>query len=130
MIPPEPILPGTPSQVDPEYTVSETDSETLTLSSINACFVQIGETPYSKRRARGKNYQGEKLKKITEKMQRAVITHPIVDSGQEMMHQLKEKFERTEERSAKLQILTVLKKLVCSKNSRRIWSDSIYGPKG
>ena len=30
------------------------------------------------------NYPGEKLKKITEVMQRAVITNPVSDDGKEM----------------------------------------------
>ena len=67
MVPPQPVLlslPNTPSQDDSVYF-----PEAEPLYSINECLKQIGETPYSRRRARGKNYPGEKLKKITEAMQ-------------------------------------------------------------
>ena len=43
------------------------------------------------RRARGMNYPGEKLKKITEAMQRAVIQIPVADDRKGKIEQLKGK---------------------------------------
>ena len=69
---------------------------------------QIGETPYSQSKARAKNYSRQKVRKITEAMQRTVISGEIIDDGREMIQQLKGKFEATTKRSEQLQILTVL----------------------
>ena len=57
MVPPQPVLlslPNTPSQAN---SVSFPEAEPL--YSINECLTQIGKTPYSRRRARGKKYPGE-----------------------------------------------------------------------
>ena len=80
------------------------------VSSLNKCLVEIGETPYSQTKARGKNYSRHKVKKITEAMKRTVITGEATDDGSEMIQQLKEKFQSTTQRSEQLQILTVLPK--------------------
>ena len=71
------------------------------------CLAKIGETPFSKSRARSKIYCGRKVQKITEALQRTVITGAPIDDGTEMIQQLKEKFQETKRRSEQLQVLTV-----------------------
>ena len=80
------------------------------VSSLNVCLAEIGETPFSQSRARSKTYSRQKVKKITEALQRTVITGAPVDDGTEMIHQLKEKFQETKRRSEQVQVLTVLPK--------------------
>ena len=80
------------------------------ISSLNMCLAEIGETPFSKSRARSKIYCGQKVKKITEALQHTVITGAPIDDGTEIIQQLKEKFQETTRRSEKLQVLTVLPK--------------------
>ena len=61
------------------------------------CLAEIGETPFSKSRARSKIYYGQKVQKITETLQHTVITgvhtYIVHDDGIEMIQQLKEKFQ-------------------------------------
>ena len=62
------------SELDPPTLPSSqaTESDPLfshsseAVSSLNACLVEIGETPFSQSRAQSKTYCGQKLKKITE----------------------------------------------------------------
>ena len=82
------------------------------LQPLNQCLTAIGETPIAKKKLQVK-YRKQKLKKI-----RAVVNKRIVpeiqssngDDESEMIRQLKEKFEETNMRSEKVQILTVLPK--------------------
>ena len=48
------------------------------------------------------------MKKITEALQRTVITGAPIDDGTEMIQQLKEKFQETKKRNEQIQVLTVL----------------------
>ena len=50
------------------------------------------------------------MKKITEALQRTVITGAPIDDGTEMIQQLKEKFRETKRGSEQVQVLTVLPK--------------------
>ena len=80
------------------------------VASLNMCLADIGETPYSCIKARGKKYSRQKVKKITEAIERTIISGEAIDDGSEMIQQLKEKFQLTAQRSEQLQILTVLPK--------------------
>ena len=53
------------------------------------CLAEIGETPFSKSRARSKTYCRQKVKKITDALQRTVITGAPTDDGTKMIQQLK-----------------------------------------
>ena len=55
------------------------------VSSLNVCLAEISETPFSQSRARSKNYCRQKVKKITEALQRTVITGAPIDDGTEMI---------------------------------------------
>ena len=93
---------------------SEADSDYIpqdeAISSVNKCLVEIGASPISKKRTHGKNYSKLKLQRITEAMQKVVLTDEIANDGREMIEQLKEKYLVTTERDIRLQILTVLPK--------------------
>ena len=80
------------------------------VASLNMCLADIGETPYSRIKAHGKKYSRQKVKKITEVIERTIISGEAIDDGSEMIQQLKEKFQLTAQRSEQLQILTVLPK--------------------
>ena len=106
-----------PPVLIPESASSSSDKETEAYTqtseavfSLNQCLAEIGETPYSQIKARGKNYPKQKVKKITEAMKHVVIGGEVTDDGSEMIHQLKEKFQSTTKRSEQLQIITVLPK--------------------
>ena len=47
------------------------------------------------------------MKKITEALQRTVITGASIDDGTKMIQQLKEKFQETKKRNEQVQVLTV-----------------------
>ena len=74
------------------------------------CLAEIGETPFSQSRVRSKTYSRQKVKKITEALQRTAVTGAPVNDGIEMIQQLKEKFRETKRRSEQVQVLTVLPK--------------------
>lgn len=100
---------------DSEHEADDADSEPYVeaqqaVSSLNKCLVDLGESPYSQIKARGKKYSKQKVQKITEAMKRTVISGAASDDGSEMIQQLKEKFQTTTQRSEQLQILTVLPK--------------------
>jgi hypothetical protein len=107
-----------PSEPDPTRPVSSLATKSdphfsdasEVASSLNKYLVGIGETPYSQSRARSKSYSRQKVKKITEAMQRTVITGTPIDDGTEMIEQLKGKFQEAKKRSEQVQILTVLPK--------------------
>ena len=110
----EPIIsePDPPSPPSSQATESDplfsTASEAA--SSLNMYLAKKGETPYSQSRAHSKSYSSQKVKKITEALQRTVITEAPIDDGTEMIKQLKEKFQVTKKRSEQVQVLTVLPK--------------------
>ena len=101
---------------EPDSPSSETEKAEVyvhtpeAIHSLNMCLADIGETPYSQSKARGKNYSRQKVKQITEAMKRTVISGETIDDGSEMIQQLKEKFQSTTRRSEQLQVLTVLPK--------------------
>ena len=99
---PDPIESVT-SKLDPPtiLNLQATESDPLfsrgseAVSSLNVCLEEIGETPLCQSRARSKTYCRQKVKKITEALQRTVITETPIDDGAEMIQQLKEKFWET-----------------------------------
>ena len=110
----EPIVstPNPPSP--PSQPATESDplffNESEATSSLNMYLAEVGETPYSQSRARSKNYSRQKVKKITEALQRTVIIGAPIDDGTEIIQQLKEKFQETKKRCEQVQVLTVLPK--------------------
>ena len=80
------------------------------VASLNKCLADIGETPYSHSKCRGKKYSRQRVERITEAMKCTLIGEETMDDGSKMLQQLKEKFQSTAQRGEKLQILTVLPK--------------------
>ena len=96
------------------------------LKALNESLSIIGESPVKKQRLeKGKYYKEEKVKKIqdnicsklqigsapsTSKDHTTASASHVTNAGEEIVNQLKEKFNTTEKRSEKLQILTVLPK--------------------
>ena len=78
--------------------------EEKAISSMNKYFEDIGETPFFRRKA---DYSRQKIKKLTKALQDTEIR----DDGNEMLQELKEKFEVTTKKGEKLQVLTVLPKV-------------------
>ena len=72
------------------------------VASLNMCLADIGETPYSHIKARGKKYSRQKVENITEAMKRTIIIGETIDDGSDMIQQLKEKFRSTAQRSEQL----------------------------
>ena len=108
LAPPEPPAVPDVSLLDPDYVPPASPTA---ISSINKCLVEIGETPFSKSKARGKKYSQQKIEKIADTMSRMAIgPQPSMNDGKEMIEQLKQKFETTEDKTIQLQILTVLPK--------------------
>ena len=104
-----------------EYQVSDYDStepecdlpEPLELSSINQCLEEIGETPIVKEKLSQQKYPKHKLQKISASIKRTVFKDREVrysDDESEIIGQLKDEFHSTNQRSKKMQILTVLPK--------------------
>ena len=120
------------SELDPPTPPSSqaTESDPLfchgseAVSSLNVCLAEISETPFSKSRARSKTYCGQKVKKITEALQRTVITGAPIDDGTEMIQQLKEKFWETKRRSEQVQ---VPEELVGEESTAGVWCLRIFG---
>ena len=122
-----PVLPPEPDSPSVEAEETEVYVQTpAAVSSLNKCLVEIGETPYSQSKARAKNYSRQKVKNITEAMQRTIITGEIVDDGSEMTQQLKEKFLTTTKMNEQLQILTVLPKSWSVKKIQQEFGVSTY----
>lgn len=96
------------------------------LKALNESLSIIGESPVKKQRLeKGKYYKEEKAKKIqdnicsklqigsapsTSKDHTTASASHVTNADEEIVNQLKEKFNTTEKRSEKLQILTVLPK--------------------
>jgi len=123
-----PTPPSPPSSPSPE--AKERDplyfQTSAAVSSLNKCLAEVGETPYSQSRARAKSYPRQKVKKITEAMQRMVIPGEPIDDGTEMVQQLKEKFQSTTKRNEQLQVLTVLPKSWSIKKIQQEFGVSTY----
>ena len=115
-----------PPVLIPEPDSPSTDAEETEVY-VQTPVAEIVETPYSQSKARAKKYSRQKVEKITEAMQRTVISGEIIDDGCEMVQQLKEKFQATTKRSGQMQILKCFaKKLVCEDNSVKIWCVNLY----
>jgi len=65
--------------------------------SLNMCLAEIGEAPFFQ--SRGRFYCGQKVRKITEALQRTVITRAPINDGTETIQHLKEKLQETKRRS-------------------------------
>ena len=118
---PEPDSPSSVAE-EPEVYVHIPEA----VASLNVSLADIGETPYSRIKARGKKYSRQKVEKITEAMKHTIISTETIDDGSEMIQQLKEKFRSTPQRSEQLQILTVLPKNWSLKKIQQEFGVSIY----
>ena len=96
--------------------------EEKAISSMNKCFEDIGETPFSRRKARRKDYSRQQIEKLSKALQDTEIR----DDGSEMLQQLKEKFEVTTKKSEKLQVLTVLPKSWSPKQIQQEFGVTLY----
>ena len=66
---PEPDSPSSEAE-EPEVYVHTPEA----VASLNMCLADLGETPYSHIKARGKKYSRQKVEKITEAMKRTIIS--------------------------------------------------------
>ena len=78
------------------------------LESVNKGLSIIGESPVIKSKLQGRQYPKEKLIKIKSAFMKSMLTSEDIDDESEMIKQLKEKFHETQEKSVKVQILTLL----------------------
>ena len=126
----EPILSRPEPSSPPSSQATESDplfsSTSEAASSLNMYLSEISETPYSRSKACSKSYSRQKVKKITEALQRTVITGAPIDDGTEMIQQLKEKFQETKKRSEQVQVLTVLPKSWSMKKIQQEFGVSEY----
>ena len=95
-----------------ETEVEETSDEDAfhyqDIESVNKGLSIIGESPVIKSKLQGAHYPKEKLTKIKSALMKSMHMSKVGDDGNEMIKQLKEKFHETEEKSVKVQILTLL----------------------
>lgn len=112
LIPEEPLVPEIAPPCVEHSEPSDIDyvPEPWPVVAANKYLTEIGQTPFSKNKARAKNYARQKVKKITEALKSTVITSECLDDGTEMIQQLQEKFKITSKHNERLQILTVLPK--------------------
>jgi len=96
--------------------------EEKAISSMNKWFEDIGETPFSRRKAWRKDYSRQKNWKLTKALQDTEIR----DGGSEMLQQLKKKFEGTTKNSEKSQVLTVLPKSWSTKQIQKEFGVTLY----
>ena len=85
---------------------------------INECLEDIGETPITKRKLRTKKYSEQKIEHLTTMMGTAIVgkdTFSRLKDGSEIIEQLKDKFHSTSENSVKVQVLTVLPRMIQTK---------------
>ena len=75
------------------------------LESINKGLSIIGESPVIKSKLQGAHYSKEKLKSA---FMKSMLMLEVGDDDSEMIKQLKEKFHESEEKSVKVQVLTVI----------------------
>ena len=80
----------------------------VSCDKVNKYLRDVGETPITKRKLRGKKYKKQKVEAITKTLQMAGLDQKKTDDT-EIVAQLKEKYY-TAEKSEKLQILTILPK--------------------
>ena len=104
---------------------------TEAISALNRCLSEIGETPYIKRKTHQRHYPDQKIKKITDAMKRTILTDIDCDDGDEdeIIEQLRKKFEVSTSRSEQLQILTVLPQTWSLKKIQTVFQTSDYGKK-
>ena len=77
-------------------------------TSISALLTSVGESPVDKRRIGNKRYAEGKLKMIEQNVRKKLKLEPSKDDFQEVLEQLKRKFNGCAKKSEKLQILTIL----------------------
>ena len=78
------------------------------LESVNKGLSSIGESPVIKSKLQGGQYPKEKLIQIKSTFVKSMLIFEDIDDESEMIKQLKEKFYETQEKSVKVQILTLL----------------------
>lgn len=100
------------------------------ISSLNQCLAEIGETPYIKHKAHQRHYPEQKMKRITDAMKRTLLTDTdydhILGDEDEIVEQLRNKFELSTSRSEQLQILTVLPQNWTLQNIQHVFQTSDY----
>lgn len=100
---------------EPDSTIEELDKE-LALSSLNESLHNLGESPVEKKRLSQKKYPKEKMKRVEKAFKRKLLYIPSEESSnegaaeEEVIVQLKEKFKSSNNRSEKIQLLTILPK--------------------
>ena len=77
------------------------------LESVNKGLSIIGESPVIKSKLQGLYYPKEKLTKIKSAFVKSMLMSEDIDDESEMIKQLKERFHETQEKSVKVQILTL-----------------------
>ena len=77
-------------------------------TSISALLTSVGESPVDKRRIGNKRYAEGKLKMIEQNVRKKLKLEPSKDDFQEVLEQLKRKFNGCAKKSEKLQVLTIL----------------------
>ena len=115
------------SQVDDDSSEHYVDPSEA-ISSLNQCLAEIGETPYVKSKSHQRHYPEKKIKKITDAMKRTFITDcdNTLGDENEIIEQLKKKFELAIPRSEQLQILTVLPRSWTLKKIQDVFQTSDY----
>ena len=78
------------------------------LKSVNKGLSIIGESPVIKSKLQGVHYPKEKFTKIKSAFVKCMLISEDIDDESEMIKLLKEKFHETQEKSVKVQILTLL----------------------
>lgn len=93
-----------------------TPEKSQAIETLNTSLSLIDETPVKRKRLSEKKYPEIKFKKVTEAFRTKLLglspENPIqtINNGQEIINQLKEKFNSTTNKSLKIQILTTLPK--------------------
>ena len=77
------------------------------LESVNKGLSIIGESPVIKSKLQGVYYPKEKLTKSKSTFVKSMLMSEDIDDESEMIKQLKERFHETQEKSVKVQILTL-----------------------
>ena len=94
-----------PRSVEDQSVKDEWDAVT---TSISALLTSVGESPVDKRRIGNKRYAEGKLKMIEQNVRKKLKLEPSKDDFQEVLEQLKRKFNGCAKKSEKLQVLTIL----------------------
>ena len=105
---------GDSSESDEDETVVFKDDVTESVETVNLCLDVIGETPICQRKLQQVKYPKKKLNKIKLAMKKKIMPEEQelseTDDEAEIIKQLKDKFNKSSDRSGKVQILTVLPK--------------------